>query len=420
MSHEAVKHELDRLRREVVGMASGDPAAGRPKSPRSSGGGATGSALRPAVESTAAPASWSHPPVGSISDPPLPGEEIEPPAYHDPSLDSSPAGIVPTRRGRSRVWWLAAMLNLSLVNAPGWLASATVHAGLLMALALATIAAKPGSIVQSLNVAWGDVETNDALVELPQVISLTDDQSDTSSADLTRDTVGAEAVGGGASETIDAPTAAQAYVGETPGAGVGDELASALGHGGDVPDDAEPSDGEAKEEPIRGKGFASFCGLEAKGYRFVFIVDSSGSMQGERFNAACQELMTSITDLDEHQSFYVIFFNATEYPQAYPQVDNEMSPAGLASTERLAAWMRGVVPNGWTNPDGAIRRGLDLKPDAIFLLTDGEFNQGGALAVIRRHKFRTAIHTVAFASPEGAPMLREIAARTGGTFRFVP
>lgn len=421
MSHEAVKHELDRLRREVVGLASRSGATLRPKSPRLSTSASYRSPLPPAVDSQTAPPSWSLPPVGSIAAPPLPGAEIAPPAHHDPARDLSPAATEPARRGRSRVWWLAAMLHLSLLNAPGWLASATVHAGLLTALALATIAAKPGSIVQSLNVAWGDVETtNDALVELPQVISLTDDQSDSSSADLARDTVGAEAVGGGASDAIDAPTAAQADVGESPGAGVGDELASALGHGGDLPDVAEPSDGQSKEEPIRGKGFASFCGLEAKGYRFVFIVDSSGSMQGERFSAACQELMTSISDLDEHQSFYVIFFNATEYPQAYPHIDNEMSPAGLASTERLSAWMRDVVPNGWTNPDGAICRGLDLKPDAIFLLTDGEFNQGGALAVIRRHKFRTAIHTVAFASPEGAPMLQEIAARTGGTFRFVP
>ena len=406
MSHEAVKHELDRLRREVVGLAS------------------RGGTLRNSSASdsrTSSSVRWSVPPVSPIAAPPLPAEPFEQSPRHNPSRDFSPAATAAAPRGRSRLWWLAAFLNLSLVNAPGWLTSATVHAGLLTALALATIAAQPGTIVQSLHVAWGDVETtSDALVELPQVITLTDDQSDTSSADLARDTVGAEAIGGGASDSIDAPTAAQADLGESPGPGTGDELASALGHGGDLPDDAEPSDGQAQEEPIRGKGYATFCGLEAKGYRFVFIVDSSGSMQGQRFSAACQELMTSITDLDEHQSFYVIFFNATEYPQAYPHIDNEMSPAGVASLERLTAWMRGVVPNGWTNPDGAIRRGLDLKPDAIFLLTDGEFNQGGALSVIRRHKFRAAIHTVAFASAEGAPMLQEIAARTGGTFRFVP
>jgi uncharacterized protein with von Willebrand factor type A (vWA) domain len=217
-----------------------------------------------------------------------------------------------------------------------------------------------------------------------------------------------------------ASTAPATYVGESAGSGLGDEMAAAMGHGGELPGVEDPSEGEAKAEPVRGKGYASFCGLEAKGYRFVFIVDSSGSMQGPRFMAACQQLMTSIADLDEHQSFYVIFFNATEYPQAWPHIDNEMSPAGLASTERVTQWMRGVIPNGWTNPDGAIRRGLDLKPDAIFLLTDGEFNQGSALSVIRRHKFRAAIHTVAFGSPAGTPMLQEIAARTGGTFQYVP
>ena len=406
MSHEAVKQELDRLRREVVGLAS------RRDTLRNSSGNEAraSSSVR-----------WSVPPVSPIAAPPLPGEQFEKSARQNFVRDLVPETIAATPRGSSRLGWLAAVLKLTFVNAPGWLTSATVHAGLLTALALATIAAEPGTIVHAIKVAWGDAElTDDSLVELPQVITLADEPNDTSSAELAHDTVGAEAVGGGASDSIDAPTASQADLGESVGPGIGDELASALGHGGDIPDDADPADGEAAEEPIRGKGYATFCGLEAKGYRFVFIVDSSGSMQGQRFSAACQELMTSIADLDEHQSFYVIFFNATEYPQAYPHVDNEMSPAGVASLERLTAWMRGVVPNGWTNPDGAIRRGLDLKPDAIFLLTDGEFNQGGALSVIRRHKFRAAIHTVAFASAEGAPMLQEIAARTGGSFRFVP
>ena len=406
MSHEAVKQELDRLRREVVGLASL-----RGTLRNSSGNEARASSS----------VRWSVPPVSPIAAPPLPGEQFEKSARQNFVRDLVPETIAATPRGSSRLGWLAAVLKLTFVNAPGWLTSATVHAGLLTALALATIAAEPGTIVHAIKVAWGDAElTDDSLVELPQVITLADEPNDTSSAELAHDTVGAEALGGGASDSIDAPTASQADLGESVGPGIGDELASALGHGGDIPDDADPADGEAAEEPIRGKGYATFCGLEAKGYRFVFIVDSSGSMQGQRFSAACQELMTSIADLDEHQSFYVIFFNATEYPQAYPHVDNEMSPAGVASLERLTAWMRGVVPNGWTNPDGAIRRGLDLKPDAIFLLTDGEFNQGGALSVIRRHKFRAAIHTVAFASAEGAPMLQEIAARTGGSFRFVP
>lgn len=411
MSLAAVKQELDRLRREVAGLASRGDNLGD-SAPHDS-------------RASSSRARWSVPPVSPIAAPPLPAEPLQPSARHNPARDFTAATTADTSaaapRGSARLWWLTAVLNLTFVNAPGWLTSATVHAGLLAALALATIAAKPGTLAQTLNVAWGDAETtDDALVELPQVITIADESNDKSSAKFAHDTVGAEAVGGGASDAIEAPTAAQADLGESAGSGIGDELASALGHGGDIPDDADPSEGEAAEEPIRGKGFATFCGLEAKGYRFVFIVDSSGSMQGQRFSSACQELMTSIADLDEHQSFYVIFFNATEYPQAYPHVDHEMSPAGVASLERLTVWMRGVIPNGWTNPDGAIRRALDLKPDAIFLLTDGEFNQGGALSVIRRHKFRAAIHTVAFASAEGAPMLQEIAARTGGTFRFVP
>ncbi|MGD9646507.1 MAG: hypothetical protein AB7U73_12400 [Pirellulales bacterium] len=431
--HEAVKQELNRLRREVAELASGDAP------PLPDGRSGSVGAMRPPNVPPPRPSALVAPPLpgaradaSSIDAPQLvPPPAAQPalfgastisapqPTAGAPALQSTAAAPSPSLRPSS-LWSLGALVKLLVPQMPGWLTSVTVHAGLLVALALASVAASPGGLAETLSVVWSDTDAaSDALVELPQLITLPDvDDPGALSADAARDP-GAAALAGGAPEiTATADTAA--YLGESTGSGLGDEMAAALGNGRELPGVDEPSQGDADEEPLRGKGYASFCGLEAKGYRFVFIVDSSGSMQGPRFMAACHELLTSITDLDEHQSFYVIFFNATDYPQAWPHVDNEMSPAGLESTERVSHWMRGVIPNGWTNPDGAIRRGLDLKPDAIFLLTDGEFNQGSALSVIRRHKFRAAIHTVAFGSPAGSPMLQEIADRTGGTFRFVP
>ncbi|MBX9792056.1 MAG: hypothetical protein K2Y37_24295 [Pirellulales bacterium] len=405
--HEAVKHELDRLRREVANLAVRD-APLPPNWPKDF------------VATT--PATPPLPPVCEGQAPPLPVDqpaELSCVALSD--TYSSDSGYAPSSK-QSAIFWLANVLQALMPQAPGWLVSATLHAGLLVALALATITAKPSGRVATLSVVWSEADaTGDAVVELPKLI-VRPEVADRGAPneEITRDAHDAETITGGTVENIAAPTAAVDYVGASSDPGLGDEVAAAVGHGGELPGIPGPDEGEDKEEPVLGKGYASFCGLEAKGYRFVFIVDSSGSMQGPRFIAACHQLMASITDLDEHQSFYVIFFNATEYPQAWPHIDNEMSPAGLSSTERIGQWMRGVIPNGWTNPDGAIRRGLDLKPDAIFLLTDGEFNQGSALSVIRRHKFRAAIHTVAFGSPEGAPMLQEIATRTGGTFRYLP
>ena len=96
--------------------------------------------------------------------------------------------------------------------------------------------------------------------------------------------------------------------------GPGQELAGAV----EVP----TADGD---KPMLGKGVASFYGAEAKGYRFVYIVDASRSMLGPRFIKACSELFNSITALDQYQSFYVIFFNTEDVPQFWPEVAKDFA-----------------------------------------------------------------------------------------------
>ncbi len=71
---------------------------------------------------------------------------------------------------------------------------------------------------------------------------------------------------------------------------------------------------------------------------------------------------------------------------------------------------------------------LRLKPDAIFLLSDGEFRDGTLEALRRKNRNRrdsagqknAVIHTIAFKSMAGAMLLRQIAAENGGTFNFIP
>jgi hypothetical protein len=76
---------------------------------------------------------------------------------------------------------------------------------------------------------------------------------------------------------------------------------------------------------------------------------------------------------------------------------------------------------GGTNPALAVKRALELEPDAIFLLSDGEFDLRPTMAVIHHfNRARTVIHTIAFGSLAGQPMLAAIAEATGGSFRFVP
>ena len=61
-------------------------------------------------------------------------------------------------------------------------------------------------------------------------------------------------------------------------------------------------------------------------------------------------------------------------------------------------------------------------PDAIFLLTDGEFPVEPALQVLQAMKaqgVRCPVHTVALGSQAGADTLRELSRITGGRTRVV-
>jgi hypothetical protein len=67
---------------------------------------------------------------------------------------------------------------------------------------------------------------------------------------------------------------------------------------------------------------------------------------------------------------------------------------------------------------------LALKPEAIYLLTDGEFDSYGLndlMDAIREGNAdkQTRIHTVALGSPGDVESLRGIAGDNGGTYRWV-
>ena len=65
---------------------------------------------------------------------------------------------------------------------------------------------------------------------------------------------------------------------------------------------------EVLQERGYGRG-ANFFGSHAYGDRFVYVVDSSSSMTGMRWNAACNQLINSIEQLEAGQEFFVICFD---------------------------------------------------------------------------------------------------------------
>lgn len=168
-----------------------------------------------------------------------------------------------------------------------------------------------------------------------------------------------------------------------------------------------------------GGGGASFFGVEAQGSRFVFIVDVSGSMSvGGKIEALKAQLSRSIQNLVETSSFMVYTFS------------NDADPLGnskdwVAALDERKRWARRaintIVATGGTNPMNAFVMTFKLRPrpDAIYFMTDGEFDPSVADEVARMNTTRAPIHCIAFGTRESEPLMKRIAAQSKGTYTFV-
>jgi hypothetical protein len=190
---------------------------------------------------------------------------------------------------------------------------------------------------------------------------------------------------------------------------------------------------------LKGETMATsqFCGVDGGGSHFVYLVDSSGSM-GDGFQSARNELLNSIDQLKPDQRFYVVFFD--EEPDYMRLMDpNVNDTASVMATpqnkQRLRKWAMTVEMNKGKAPYQILPFALSLRPDVIFLLSDGEFPS--AIEEILREQNRqenlfgesgpiSIVHTIRYHGREGqegqnaeATMVK-IAKENGGQYRHVP
>jgi hypothetical protein len=164
----------------------------------------------------------------------------------------------------------------------------------------------------------------------------------------------------------------------------------------------------------------SFFGTPSKGDRFVFIIDKSGSMKrGNRFPKAKVELIRVLRALPQNARFMIYFFDGGA--EAMPA--NAMLAAVPKNIQFAEKWINGrTFGSGGTNPSQALRFTFSLKPDTVWLLTDGKFfNDETVVARIRQAnpQKKIRINTLAIMDRQGEPVLKQIASENDGTYRFV-
>lgn len=221
-------------------------------------------------------------------------------------------------------------------------------------------------------------------------------------------------------ETMQDPSAEAALDAAIPGGPASGELTNlgSAGAGGDIA--GGDGLGLGGLGGSGGGGGASFFGVEAQGSRFAYIVDVSGSMSvGGKMDALKSALLASVSSLVENSSFFICPFSTGADPLAGKRDWTE-------ANDRGKKWARQHVfrlaPNGSTNPGPAFQIVMAMRPrpDAVYFLTDGEFDPQVADDIkVLNSELHIPIHTMCLETKDSEAIMKRIAAESKGTYTFI-
>lgn len=167
-----------------------------------------------------------------------------------------------------------------------------------------------------------------------------------------------------------------------------------------------------------GRGVRIFGGV-GSAKSFAYVVDASGSMSGPRMRLVLDELKHSIMSLTEDQTFFVVFFNQQTFPMMWPKIEKKLIQAHSVNKARVIKWAFKVEPNEATMPEQGLRMALNLEPDIVFFLTDGDIPEG-ALRIVKKYREKhTSVNTICVGEQAAAPVMQQIAVVGHGEFLMV-
>lgn len=308
------------------------------------------------------------------------------PANHDPSPQVPPSG----QRWRRLVTWFGLAFSVS------------VHLALLIVAALMLGPARGSG---------GSGESGEVPLALMPASELTQLQQVSPSESLVQDNLNMP------EQVFELSMMGQDGAG-TPLGDLGLETLIDFGGAGTI----DLSSGAAM--PESGTAGTSFFGLEARGSRIVYIVDVSGSMYTDnRLQTLQQQLIASINELPEHGHFCVITFQS----MSRSLMGRGWTPATRANKSAAQAEINNLMASGGTVPGPAFHGAFELspRPDAIYFMTDGEFQQfeqelvGDIENWNRQARRPTPVYCITFGTDVAKQVMQRIAERSGGSYAHV-
>jgi hypothetical protein len=141
----------------------------------------------------------------------------------------------------------------------------------------------------------------------------------------------------------------------------------------------------ADRDPRMGRDLPRFYGMPITAKRLIFVIDTSGSMAGAKIQNAKKELMQAIQNLPPKTEFNLIVFNSKVYVWSSRLVE-----ATEDAKNRALNHVNGLPVGGETATYDALLVALEMRVEAIYLLTDGQPTKG---KIVRPDAIAAAIRT---------------------------
>ena len=165
---------------------------------------------------------------------------------------------------------------------------------------------------------------------------------------------------------------------------------------------------------------ASALGKNRLARETTFIIDTSGSMQGESLKQAKQALLLALDRLQANDRFNVIQFNSVTH-----ELFKEPVPGDAEHVERAKEYVRGLVADGGTEMLPALTAALkgsatNERVRQVIFLTDGAVgNEEALFKLIHERLGDRRLFTVGIGSAPNSHFMSKAAEFGRGTFTYI-
>lgn len=162
-------------------------------------------------------------------------------------------------------------------------------------------------------------------------------------------------------------------------------------------------------------GVNPFSGTDSPAKSTVYVIDVSGSMQNpDRLPRVVASLKRAIDQLKPEQRFMIVLFDDALHVD--PSL-NRLLPAKKKNVDKVYEWLDMPQGGGGTNPLPAMLFALQLRPERIVLLSDGEFDPTVSFAITQANRANAKSAKIdCVGLMEEVEVLKQIAASNKGLY----